>query len=116
MLSSSSLKTPFNEDEILFALRDADGDKAPSPNRFSFGFFKIYWHVFKSEVLTLFNSFHTTGEFDLRFSESFISLIPKVKSPSTLNNFRPIVFARMDPQTHCQSSYKKASYGYWSAC
>lgn len=89
-LSSSSLERPFTEEEIFSTLKDIDGDKAPGPYGFSFKLVQSYWHVLKADILGLFHSFHSTGEFDPRFSESFISLIPKVKSPASLNDFRPI--------------------------
>lgn len=40
--------------------------------------------------MELFHNFHSSVEFDHRFSESFISLIPNVKEPTLLANFRPI--------------------------
>lgn len=35
---SAELETLFSEDEIVRALKDTDGDKAPSPDGFSFRF------------------------------------------------------------------------------
>lgn len=40
--------------------------------------------------MTMFQNFHSIGEFYFRFSESIISLIHKIKSPMSLNDFQPI--------------------------
>lgn len=72
------------------SLRDADGNKAPSPDRFPLKFAQTFWKVFKGDVMVLFEKFFMDANFDHRFSESFITLIPKVKSPSSLTEFRPI--------------------------
>lgn len=59
-------------------------------NGFSFKFVQSFWHVFKDELMALFHSFHSLGNFDSRFSEAFISLISKIKSLVSLNYFRLI--------------------------
>lgn len=76
-ISSFSLEAPFTEENIFSSLKEVDGDKAPGPDGFSFSFIKTYWHLFKPEMLALFNTFHTYGEFNSRHSEFFIALIPK---------------------------------------
>lgn len=62
------------------------------PDGFSFKFVKSFWSIFKDDLLALFDNFHRYGEFDPQISESFISLIPKVKNTSCLNDFGPFAF------------------------
>lgn len=57
---------------------------------FSFKFAQSFWEVFKSDLIRLFEGFFEYAEFDHWFLESIITLIPKVKDPSPLNEFRPI--------------------------
>lgn len=54
--------------------------------------FSLFWGIFKSDIIGLFQKFFSEVEFDHRFSKSFIPLIPKVKGSSSLNDFRPIFF------------------------
>lgn len=85
--AADAIEVSFSEEEIFNALKDANGEKAPDLDRFSFEFVRSFWHTLKGDLIPLFHSLHTTGEFDPRLSESFISLIPKVRSPSSLNDF-----------------------------
>lgn len=85
-----SLEIHFLEEEILKSLKEVDGHKVPGPNGFPFKFAQSFWEVFKGDLMGLFKKFFVDAEFDHRFSESFITLIPKVKSRSSLNEFRPI--------------------------
>lgn len=71
-------------------MRASDAEKASELGGFSFKFSKSFWPIFKYNSMALFHSFNSSGEFDPRFSESFISLISKVKSPMFLNDFQPI--------------------------
>lgn len=89
-----NIELPFSEEEILQSLKDADGDRALGPNGFSFKFAQSFWNTFKGDLVGLFQTFYFDAEFDHRFSESFISLIPKVKGPSLLNDFHPISLLR----------------------
>lgn len=75
------------EDKILIALKELDVEKASGPDGFSFKFDQSFWPIFKDELMSLFQSFHFLGEFDLRIFESFISLLPKVKISMSLNDF-----------------------------
>lgn len=60
----SDLQIPFLEEEILRALKDSDGDKASSPDGFSFKFAQSFLGVFKSDLLSLFQKFYSDADFD----------------------------------------------------
>lgn len=87
---ATALEAPFFEEEIFQCLMKVYGSKSPGPDVFSFKFAQPFWGVFKGDLFGLFHYFYENVEFDHRFSESFISLIPKVRGPSPLNNFRLI--------------------------
>lgn len=70
----NSLEDPFTKEEISQALKEADGDKAPSPDGFSFTLVKSFYHIFEANMISLFHRFHSSEEFDRKFSESFLSL------------------------------------------
>lgn len=53
-------------------------------------FIKENWGMLKNDILSLFEELHGTSGFDPRLNKSFIALIPKVDSPSSPTDFRPI--------------------------
>jgi len=53
-------------------------------------FFKQYWHIVGDDIFNLVSSAFHTGYFDPDISDTLISLIPKVDSPNTYKDFRPI--------------------------
>ena len=52
------LELPFSESEVLAALMDMNGDKAPGPDRFPVDFWKSCWDFVKEEILDMFKEFH----------------------------------------------------------
>lgn len=88
------LKVPFSEEDIRHEMISVDGNKALGPNGIPFNFALMFWPDIKGELLSLFNHFFETAEFNHRVSFSFIALIPKVESPTNINDFRPILLLR----------------------
>lgn len=84
------LKVPFSKEEIRQELMGDDSNKASSLDKFTSKFAQTFWKDLKGELVSLLDQFFELTEFDHRFSSSSISLIPKVSSPSNLNDFRPI--------------------------
>jgi len=66
------------------------GSKSPGPDGFNFNFIQNCWDVIKSDVMAAVNFFHATGSFPKGCNASFIALIPKVREPSSFDQFRPI--------------------------
>ncbi|PWA47507.1 RNA-directed DNA polymerase, eukaryota [Artemisia annua] len=86
----TSLDAPFSCEEIKKAVWDCGSDKAPGPDGFTFGFFKIFWEVIKEDVFALVRSFQNRRVIPRGCNPSFIALIPKVKDPRFTSDFRPI--------------------------
>ncbi|KAJ0780983.1 putative RNA-directed DNA polymerase [Helianthus annuus] len=84
------LEAPFTVEEIKTAIWECDGDKAPGPDGFNFKFIKRCWSGFRADFVNLFNKFYTEESINQCCTSSFIALIPKVKDPSSPQNFRPI--------------------------
>ena len=80
----------FKEDEIRRAVWDCGGEKSPGPDGLNFKFIKHFWQLLKPDFLRFLDEFHTNGVFPKGSNASFISLIPKVPEPQSLNDFRPI--------------------------
>ncbi|WJX67033.1 hypothetical protein P8452_51532 [Trifolium repens] len=85
-----SLTLPFALEEIEVVVAESDGNKSPGPDGFNFNFVKQFWHLLKNEVRILFDQFHGIGNLPKNFMSYFIALIPKVSSPLSLGDFRPI--------------------------
>ena len=81
---------PFSEKEVKEAL-DSIGDlKAPGPDGMPAVFYKKFWHVvgekIQQEVVGVLNG----GNILEGWNETTIVLIPKVKNPERISEFRPM--------------------------
>ncbi|XP_037418890.1 uncharacterized protein LOC119283440 [Triticum dicoccoides] len=84
------LTAPFSRQEIDNAIKEMPADRAPGPDGFMGHFIKSCWHIIKEDFYRLCDQFHE-GTLNLEsINEGFITLIPKVYSPETVNDFRPI--------------------------
>jgi len=87
---SKNMITSFSEDEVRDAVWQCGGSKSPGPDGFNFNFIKSCWDVIRSDVMAAVHFFHATGTFLKGCNASFIALVPKVRDPSSLDQFRPI--------------------------
>ncbi|KAL6508840.1 hypothetical protein OROHE_021399 [Orobanche hederae] len=84
------IEDDFSYSEIKQAVWDCGSDKSPSPDGFSFGFVKKFWHILEVDICKAIIHFSFVGDFPLGCNASFIALIPKVCDATTVQNFRPI--------------------------
>ncbi|KAL2231099.1 UNVERIFIED_CONTAM: hypothetical protein Sindi_1704300 [Sesamum indicum] len=87
---ASSLLVPFTPADVKQAVFDIDEDKAPGPDGYSSGFFKAAWPIVGHEVSSAVLDFFNTGRLLKQINTTLLALIPKVHSPMTVNEFRPI--------------------------
>jgi hypothetical protein len=80
----------FTLEEITEVVMSSDGSKSPGPDGFNFAFIKEFWEMFKGDVRTLFDQFHGNSCLPHGMCSYFLTLIPKVSSPQSLGEFRPI--------------------------
>jgi hypothetical protein len=84
------LSAPFTKAEIDAVVKSMPLDKAPGPDGFNGQFLKSYWHIIKEDIYQLFFDFYE-GNLNLEsINMGHITLIPKVASPETVNEYRPI--------------------------
>ena len=81
---------PFKEEEISSAVWACGSDKSPGPDGFNFRFLKHFWNELKPEFLRFFSEFYVNAVFPKGLNSSFIALIPKIKDPQLISDFRPI--------------------------
>ncbi|GAU45885.1 hypothetical protein TSUD_401090, partial [Trifolium subterraneum] len=89
-LDIGSLTRPFLVEEVKAAVWDCDSFKSPGPDGINLGFFKDFWAELQSDVMRFFSEFHRNGKLSKGVNSTFIALIPKVDSPQSLHDFRPI--------------------------
>ncbi|KAL2228627.1 UNVERIFIED_CONTAM: hypothetical protein Sindi_1842400 [Sesamum indicum] len=80
----------FSPEDVKQAVFDIAEDKAPGPDGFSSGFFKAAWSVVGHEVTTAVLDFFSTGKLLKQVNSTLLALIPKVHTPITVGDFRPI--------------------------
>ncbi|KAL0302257.1 UNVERIFIED_CONTAM: hypothetical protein Scaly_3037800, partial [Sesamum calycinum] len=81
---------PVTIDEVKTAFFDIEEDKAPGPDGFSSGFFKAAWPVVGEEVSRAIIDFFKTGRLLKQLNATLLTLIPKVRTPHSVAEFRPI--------------------------
>lgn len=84
------LATAFEEEEINGIVRKMPSDKALGPNGFNGHFLKKCWTLIKQDYYRLCHDFFRGDASLVSINESFITLVPKVLSPESVNDFRPI--------------------------
>ena len=80
----------FSKEEVREAVWNCEGTKSPGPDGFNFNFIKANWETLKEDVMGAVHSFHETGILPKGCNASFIALVPKVKDPTTIDQYRPI--------------------------
>ncbi|KAL2248022.1 UNVERIFIED_CONTAM: putative mitochondrial protein [Sesamum indicum] len=80
----------FTQDDVKQAVFDITEDKAPGPDGYSSGFFKAAWPVVGQEVTKAVLEFFSTGKLLKQVNSTLSALIPKVHTPMTVGDFRPI--------------------------
>jgi hypothetical protein len=84
------LERPFEKEEIIKALKEMKGDKAPGSDGFTMAFYLHCWRVVEADLLAVFADFHYQGELEKSLNASFIALISKKANASNIRDFRPI--------------------------
>jgi hypothetical protein len=88
--NQEQIETPFTNRSIDNIVKNMPPDKAPRLDGFNGVFIKKCWDIIKEDIYLLCSQFFK-GDVSLQaINNSFITLVPKVNSPTTLNDFRPI--------------------------
>ena len=87
---NESLTPEFKAEEIWRALKQMHPTKAPGPNGMSPVFFQNYWDIVGSKVINCVLNSLNSGVMPSGVNETYICLIPKVKSSQKITEYRPI--------------------------
>ncbi|GJX36031.1 RNA-directed DNA polymerase, eukaryota, reverse transcriptase zinc-binding domain protein [Tanacetum coccineum] len=72
------------------ALFDIEDDKVPGPDGFTSKFFKETWDTLRNEVCQAVQQFFDTRKLLGEVNATVISLVPKIKTPNKVSDYRPI--------------------------
>lgn len=84
------LDQKFTEEEIKRAVFDLSPSKAPGPDGFTASFYQLMWSKMKEDVCEATLGILNNGRSLNKWNETEITLIPKVKNPDKVKDFRPI--------------------------
>nr|GEV48263.1 RNA-directed DNA polymerase, eukaryota [Tanacetum cinerariifolium] len=84
------LDSNVSRDEIRKAVWDCRENKSPSPDGYTFEFFRKIWSFVGLDFCSAVEHFFVNGYFSKGCSSSFIALIPKVTDAKFITDFRPI--------------------------
>ena len=87
---NADLTREFTADEIEFALKQIKPLTSPSPDGMSPIFFKSCWNFIGHDVIDASLAILNSGNMPASLNHTYISLIPKIKSPEKATDFRPI--------------------------
>jgi hypothetical protein len=86
----NELEIPFFEKEIDDVVKELPNEKSPGLDGFNNEFIKNCWSIIGEDVKDLIKDFYNGSVTLESINSSFITLIPKLDSPSTPNDFRHI--------------------------
>ncbi|GER38816.1 RNA-directed DNA polymerase (reversetranscriptase)-related family protein [Striga asiatica] len=84
------LTRPVDEQEVKAALWDMEPSKSPGIDGFTPCFFQSYWEFIKKDLCSAIDNFLNTGCIPSYTNHTLITLIPKIKNPQKVSDFRPI--------------------------
>jgi len=84
------LTEPFDGKEIKEAIWNCDSHKSPGPDGITFSFIKNNWGLLEKDVEGVVNCFYREGKIPKGCNASFLTLIPKIENPQSLEEYRPI--------------------------
>ena len=80
----------FTTEEVKVALFQMGPTKAPRPNGMNALFYQKFWHIVGDDVVSTVLDFLKNGNMLPEINHTNIVLIPKVKNPQKMFEFRPI--------------------------
>lgn len=98
---NDSITKPYTPEEVRAALFQMAPSKAPGVDGFTAGFFQRHWHTVKDDLVPAILDFLHGGELPEGFNDTSITLIPKVRHPQQISQYRPIAL--------CPVAYKIAA-------
>ena len=87
---NTELSKPYTPEEVKVALFQMAPSKAPSVDGFTAGFYQRHWDLLGNAVTEAVLDFLNGGELPAGLNDTSITLIPKVRHPQSISQYRPI--------------------------
>ena len=87
---NAKLTAPYTGEEVECAIKEIGPLKAPGPNGMPPLFYQTYWSDVGMDITQAVLSCLNSGSILKSINHTFIALIPKVKNPERVSEFRPI--------------------------
>nr|GEZ68719.1 hypothetical protein [Tanacetum cinerariifolium] len=87
---TNAMLLPVTDKEIQEAIFDIGDNKAPGPDSYTAKFFKKAWKIVGEDVCLAVREFFQTGKLLGQINATLISLVPKIKQPRKVTDYRPI--------------------------
>ncbi|XP_039028563.1 uncharacterized protein LOC120162494 [Hibiscus syriacus] len=84
------LERKFAEQEVWEAVFQSDSSKSSGPDGFTMGFFKKFWPNLKVFIMKFVEDFYNGRNWEHGVNHAFITLIPKIRNPKSIEDYRPI--------------------------
>ena len=92
---NTDLTREFTKAEVVHALKQMTPLKAPRPDGMPFIFYQHYWHLISDDVARAMLFCLQNGHFPRDLNHTYLTLIPKVKKPEQVTEFRPIALCNV---------------------
>ncbi|CAN1269326.1 LINE-1 retrotransposable element ORF2 protein [Linum perenne] len=89
----TQLDRQVSEHEIKTAVFQLGPTKSPGPDGYPGCFFQTHWELIKGNMVAEIQSFFQNSKFPAEWNKTNLSLIPKVRVPERITQFRPISVA-----------------------
>jgi len=87
---NGALTAAYTHEEVEKALFMMHPDKSPGPDGFTAGFYQRHWELIGQDISRAVLAFLNGGEMASVVNSTVLVLIPKVRNPQNLTQFRPI--------------------------
>lgn len=88
--TAQELESVISLEEVKSAVWNCGSERAPGPDGFTFKFLKTFWDIISGDVMKFIRHFEEHGHLGRGCNSSFFTLVPKIKDPNTLGDYRPI--------------------------
>ena len=85
-----TLSLPVLDEEIRHTLWLLKPCKSPGPDGIHTGFYQRFWPIVGNSVIFEVKEAFRTGKVPPNLNQTLIALIPEIKGPETIGNYRPI--------------------------
>ena len=80
----------FTKEEVKETVWQCDDSKSPGPDEFNYNFINNCWDTLKHDFMVVVQFFQETRCFSKGCNASFITLVPKVRDHTNLDQYKPI--------------------------